>query len=116
MTAVPDATAALLTDAFGRIREVVHEVVDGLTPAELNRRLDDRTNSITWLLWHLTRVQDDHVADVAGHGQAWYEQGWEQRFGLAVPTGPRQRYRSIGYGHSPADVDAVRVGDPALLT
>lgn len=105
----------LLTDAFGRIREIVHDVVSGLTPDELNHRLDGRANSITWLVWHLTRVQDDHVAAVAGSEQVWSAGGWEQRFGLAVPTGPQAGYRAIGYGHSSADVDAVRVTDPGLL-
>ncbi|WP_018501392.1 mycothiol transferase [Parafrankia discariae] len=105
----------LLTDAFGRIREIVHGVVDGLTPGELNHRLDGRANSITWLVWHLTRVQDDHVAAAAGSEQVWVAGGWERRFGLDLPTGPRDGYRAIGYGHSSADVDAVRVTDPGLL-
>lgn len=100
----------LLADAFGRIREVVHESADGLTPEQAVDRLDGRSNSIAWLVWHLTRVQDDHVADVAGAEQVWSAAGWEGRFGLGLPTS------DIGYGHSSADVDAVRVGDPALLT
>ena len=33
-------SAELLVDAFGRIREVVHRVVDGLTPEQLAFRLD----------------------------------------------------------------------------
>jgi len=43
-----------------------------------------RPNSIAWLVWHLTRVQDDHVADVATHGQVWLEGGWVERFGLPL--------------------------------
>ncbi|MEX5631583.1 mycothiol transferase [Parafrankia sp. FMc2] len=109
------ASTTLLLDAFGRIRDVVHEVVDGLEPAELNQRLDGRANSITWLVWHLSRVQDDHVAGVAATPQVWHADGWEKRFGLALDTGPQDGYRSIGYGHSSADVDAVQVSDPALL-
>ena len=58
-------SADLLTDSFGRIDEVVGEVLDGLTVAELTSRLDDGANSIAWLIWHLTRVQDDHIAAVA---------------------------------------------------
>ena len=59
-------TADLLTDAFDRVRETVHGVVDGLTTEQLAVRIDGHANSIAWLVWHLTRVQDDHIAEVAG--------------------------------------------------
>jgi Protein of unknown function (DUF664) len=68
-------SAELLVDAFGRIREVVHRVVDGLTSEQLALRLDPEANSIAWLVWHLTRIQDDHLADVAGVEQVWTSQG-----------------------------------------
>jgi Protein of unknown function (DUF664) len=57
----PMTSAELLVDAFGRIREVVHRVVDGLT--------------------------SDHLADAAGAEQVWTSQGWVERFGL--PFDPR---------------------------
>ncbi|PXY37170.1 hypothetical protein DI005_36850 [Prauserella sp. PE36] len=99
----------LLKDAFGRIREEVHAAVDGLTGEQLAHRVDKDANSIAWLVWHLTRVQDDHVADVAGLDQVWTAKGWADRFGLPFPAG------DIGYGHSSADVAKVRVGSPQLL-
>jgi hypothetical protein len=102
-------TAELLTDAFGRIGEEVHAAVDGLTPEQLAYRVDPEANSIAWLVWHLTRVQDDHVAEVAGTEQAWIEQGWVDRFGL-----PFSR-RATGYGQSPDEVGEVRV-EAELLT
>jgi hypothetical protein len=64
-------SAELLVDAVGRIRGVVHRVVDGLTTEQLAFRLDPETNSIAWLVWHLTRIQDDHVAGVDGAEQVW---------------------------------------------
>jgi Protein of unknown function (DUF664) len=63
--------APLLVDAFGKIREVVHRVVDGLTSEQLALCLDLEANSIAWLVWHLTRIQDDHLADAAGAEQVW---------------------------------------------
>ncbi|MEU8632430.1 DUF664 domain-containing protein [Amycolatopsis sp. NPDC048633] len=102
--------ADLLADGFGRVRENVHAAVEGLTAEQLGTRLDDEANSIAWLVWHLTRVQDDHVADVAGIEQVWTGQDWLSRFGLPFPAG------DTGFGHRPADVEAVRVDDPALLT
>ena len=102
--------AQLLVDAFGRIREVVHQAAQGLTPQQLAVRLDDDANSIAWLLWHLTRVQDDHIADALDVEQVWTARGWEQRF--ALPFKPW----ATGYGHGPDDVAAVQVGSAELLT
>ena len=101
--------AELLTDAFGRIKQSVHNVVAELSDEQLAHRIDGRANSIAWLVWHLTRIQDDHVAGVAGHDQAWLADGWHDRFGL--PLDPRDH----GYGHSSDDVAAVRAS-ASLLT
>jgi uncharacterized damage-inducible protein DinB len=102
--------AAVLADAFSRIGEEVHAAVDGLSAEQLAYRIDAEANSIAWLVWHLTRVQDDHVSDVAGTGQAWTEQGWAQRIGLPFPVG------ATGYAHTADDVAAVQVESPGLLT
>jgi hypothetical protein len=99
----------VLVDAFGRIQGIVHRVVDGLTAEQLAHRLDGEANSIAWLVWHLTRIQDDHVADAAGTKQAWASEGWAARFDLPFPE------PDTGYGHSSQDVAAVRVESPALL-
>ncbi|MFF5448667.1 DUF664 domain-containing protein [Streptomyces sp. NPDC012888] len=101
--------ADLLIDAFGRVREVVHEAVAGLPAARLAARVDPGANSIAWLVWHLTRIQDDHVADVAGREQAWTEQGWAARFGLPFAEG------ATGYGHTDDEVAAVRAPAELLL-
>jgi hypothetical protein len=100
----------LLMDAFGRIRSLVHGVVEGLEPAQLELRVDESANTIAWLVWHLTRVQDDHVADVAGVDQVWTANGWADRFGLPFDV------TDTGFGHSPEEVGLVRVDDPGLLT
>jgi len=102
-------SAELLADSFGRIRQVVHRVVDGLTPEQLTFRLDLKANSIGWLVWHLTRIQDDHLADAFQAEQVWTAGGWRERFGL--PFGPQD----TGYGHQAEDVAAVRVDSGALL-
>jgi hypothetical protein len=101
--------ADLLVDAFGRVREAVHGAVTGLTEEQLAARLDLEANSIAWLVWHLTRIQDDHVADVAGTEQAWMAEGWADRFGLPFPQA------ETGYGHSSAQVAAVRVSADLLV-
>lgn len=93
----------LLTDAFGRVREGVRRAVDGLTPELLAFRPGEQANSIAWLVWHLTRVQDDHVADVARVEQVWTGQGWVGRFALPFAAS------DTGYGHGNDEVAAVRV-------
>jgi hypothetical protein len=102
-------SAEVLVDAFGRVRDSVAAAVDGLTPEELAFRPDDRANSIAWLVWHLTRVQDDHVAAVAGTEQVWNEEDWFGRFALGFEAS------ATGYGHGPDEVAAVRVDSGDLL-
>jgi len=103
-------TAELLADAHGRIQEVVHEAVEGLTAEELATTPDRGGNSVAWLVWHLTRVQDDHIAEVTDREQIWTAEDWHGRFGLPF------RPSATGFGHSPAQVAEVRVADGALLT
>ncbi|WP_369243995.1 DUF664 domain-containing protein [Streptomyces sp. R41] len=99
----------ILIDAYSRIQEEVHAAVEGLAPDDLNARPAETANSISWLIWHLTRVQDDHVADAAELDQVWLAGGWEKRFGLDLPR------RDTGYGHTPAKVAKVRVESGDLL-
>ncbi|MEV0528602.1 DUF664 domain-containing protein [Streptomyces sp. NPDC050439] len=94
-------TAELLADAFDRIREEVHAAAEGLSPEELAFRPDDQANSIAWLVWHLTRVQDNHVADAAGLDQVWIAEGWYERFQL--PFGKEE----TGYGHTAEQVASL---------
>ncbi|MFI8189197.1 DinB family protein [Streptomyces sp. NPDC085946] len=100
----------ILIDGYGRVREEVHAAVEGLGPDELGTRPAADVNSIAWLVWHLTRVQDDHIADAFGLDQVWLSQDWEKRFALGLPR------HDTGYGHSPAKVAKVRVDSPDLLT
>ena len=91
----------LLVDAFTRIQEGAAAAVDGLTPEQLAQRPSTNANSIAWLVWHLTRIQDDHVAEVAGLEQVWTGGGWHDRLGL--PFAPDD----TGYGHSTEQVAEV---------
>jgi hypothetical protein len=75
-------SAELLVDGFGRIRENVADVLDGLTPEQLAYQIDANANPVSWLVWHLTRVQDDHLAAAFGVTQVWSSGNWAARFGL----------------------------------
>jgi len=92
------STAQILSDGFDRVRDEVARVVDGLSSEQLAIRLAGEANSIGWLVWHLTRVQDDHVAGAFGRQQVWLEGGWQARFGLPFEAA------DVGYGQTSEQV------------
>lgn len=102
-------TKELLVDAFERIKENVYRVTEGLDTAALAYRPDPDANSIGWLVWHLTRVQDHHVSDLAQVEQAWIEDEWAGRFGMEPEP------HNVGYGHTTEQVAAIRPSGPQLL-
>lgn len=102
-------SAEILEDGFTRVRDIVRRVVDGLTLNDLTYRITPDANSIGWLVWHLTRIQDDHVAGAFDVEQVWTAQDWESRFGLPFDRS------GTGYAQSSADVAAVRVGADLLI-
>ncbi len=101
-------TTDLLLDAFGRIAEEVADTVEGLSEDQLAFRPGPGANSIAWLVWHLTRVQDNHVAEAAGEPELWLEDGWVDRFGLSLDPA------DTGYGHSVDDVAKVHASAELL--
>lgn len=101
-----EAIRNLLSDFFDRVRESVVDLTDGLAEEVATYRPDPAANSIAWLLWHSSRIQDDHIADLAGVEQVWPT--WRDRFRL--PFGPD----ATGYGQSADQVAAVRVSGDLL--
>jgi uncharacterized damage-inducible protein DinB len=93
----------LLADSLGRVRDEVAGVVSGLDADQLAWRPDEAANSMAWLLWHLTRIEDDHIAEVAGTEQVWTASGWYERFALPFPR------EAHGWGHTADEVARVRV-------
>jgi hypothetical protein len=99
----------LLLDLFGRVDEHVHKAVDGLDHDLLTVSPEPGANPIAWLVWHLTRVQDSHIAELTGDAQVWAGGDWAAHFGL--PADPD----NTGYGHSADDVASVRPDGPHAL-
>jgi hypothetical protein len=99
----------LLLDLFGRVDEHVHEAVDGIDPELLVVAPEPGSNPIGWLVWHLSRVQDSHMAEVTDDPQVWEGDGWAARFGLLPDP------RNHGWGHTEAEVAAVRPDSPEAL-
>lgn len=92
----------MLIELFDRVPGHVREAVEGLTAAELATAPEPGANPIGWLVWHLTRVQDDHVSELIPDEQVWTTGDWAPRFGLTPDPA------NTGYGHSPNQVAAVR--------
>jgi uncharacterized damage-inducible protein DinB len=91
----------ILKDAFGRLPGLVRDAVEGLSPEQLRWAPAETANPIGWLVWHLTRIQDHHIADLMDTGQEYLNGRWAEKFGLkADPT-------DTGYDHVPAEVAAV---------
>jgi uncharacterized damage-inducible protein DinB len=99
----------LLIYASEQIQNTLRRTIEGLDPDQLTSRVAPEANTIAWLAWHLVRVQDDHVAEVAGREQVWTAEGWADRFGLPFDES------ETGYGFSPDQVAQVRVESAELL-
>ena len=99
----------LVLDGLGRVEETMRKVLDGLSAEQLAARPGQAANSIGWLAWHLTRVEDGHISDLAGLPQAWIADGWHARFGRPADA------RDSGYGHSTEQVASIRPEGPQIL-
>jgi uncharacterized damage-inducible protein DinB len=99
----------LLLYAYDQIQGTLRRALDGLAAEQLTARVGPEANTIAWLAWHLVRVQDDHVAEVADREQVWTADGWARRFDLPFDDD------ATGYRFGPDDVAAVRVESPQLL-
>lgn len=100
---------ALLKDLYGRVPPLAADAVAGLDAAQLAWAPSPGSNSVGWLIWHLTRVQDHHIAEVLESDQLWVGGNWAPRCGLEPdPT-------NTGYGHTADDVRSVRPEGPEVL-
>lgn len=98
----------VLSDGIGRIRDEVEQFGD-LDADALAQAPSEGANPIGWILWHLTRVQDAHVAELVDGEQLWTEADFAGRLGLTADPA------DTGYGHSTDDVAAVRITDAEVL-
>lgn len=101
--------ASLLLELYGRIPPLARGAVQGLHLDELTTPPAPGTNPIAWLVWHLARVQDSHIAEVLDTDQLWVGRDWARQFGLDPDPW------NTGYGHSQDEVAAVRPERPEVL-
>lgn len=101
--------AALLLELYGRIPPLARRAVDGVDLDRLSEPPAPGANTITWLVWHLARVQDSHAADLLDGDQIWVTGDWARRFGLDPDPS------NTGYGHTREEVASVRPEGPEVL-
>lgn len=99
----------LLVEALERIRSRTQRTLDDLTLKDVHRQPSPDSNSIAWLIWHLTRVQDTSLSGIMGIEQAWVIDGWHAKFGLPPDA------KMDGFGDTPEQVAAFRVPSIQVL-
>ena len=77
------STTTTLT-ALERNWDMVNSAVDGIGDATLSQRPNDQSNSMSWLIWHMSRVVDRFInSRLLDAPQLWTDGGWSERFGMA---------------------------------
>ena len=70
----------MIMDLFDRMAAQLAQVLEDLTPEQLNRQPARGANTIGWLTWHLTRSHDRNISELMGLEQLWTSEGWYARF------------------------------------
>jgi len=99
----------LVIDGYGRISEILERALKDLTPDDLVWQPRPESNSIGWLTWHLTRIQDDHIASLMGEEQLWVKEGWHVKFNYPADS------NDMGHGHSAEQIAALKSDSGTLL-
>ena len=94
---------ALVEAAYRSIKQST----DDLTDEQLYYQPTAESNSMAWLVWHLSRWRDYISASISGEPHIWVSAGWAQRYGM-----PNDR---TGMGDTPAQVTAFRVERAVLF-
>ena len=71
----------LLVEGYGRLPDLVRGSVVGLDLDQLVTAPAPGANTVAWLLWHLTRVQDHHISELLDGEQRYLSENWFERFG-----------------------------------
>ena len=99
----------LLLRIFERVSEVLEKALDGLTQDDLSYLPKTDCNSIGWLTWHLTRVQDSTISRLTGKEQLWITEKWYSKFNRNADS------TDNGIGHNSEDVSKFQSPDAKTL-
>ncbi|MFC2040974.1 DinB family protein [Chloroflexota bacterium] len=99
----------VLLRIYERASGILEMALDGLTKDGLNYLPTPDCNSIAWLTWHLTRVQDSAISGLMEKEQCWIVEKWYSKFGRNPDPNDR------GVGHSSEDVSNFQYTDSKTL-
>ncbi|UCD79456.1 MAG: DinB family protein [Desulfobacterales bacterium] len=96
MTDFKDAIKSGLDEFLDSLKKAV----EGLTATELRWQPTLTANPISWIVWHMARVEDRWVNRVLrGKVELWISDGWHNRFGMSE--------EAHGYGDTADQVRAM---------
>ena len=73
--------------ALDALQQQYYRVLKGLTDSELTWQPCPNANSIGFIFWHVTRVEDRLIVHFAqGKPEVWIRDGWYQRWGIPEKT------------------------------
>ena len=73
--------------ALDALQQQYYRVLEGLTAVELAWQPCPNANSIGFIFWHVTRVEDRLVVHFAqGKPEVWIRDGWHQHWGISAET------------------------------
>ena len=98
-----------ITNLLSGLPRTLHIALDGITADHLVHRPGEQSNTVAWLVWHLTRIQDRIISDLSGREQAWVTDGWHAKFGRPADA------MDTGMGCTPEQVLSIRPESPQLL-
>ena len=99
----------VLSGGYENVLKTLERALDGLSEDDLNWQPNPECNSIGWLVWHLTRVQDGLISSSMGEEQLWIKDGWHAKFGRRADA------QDVGAGHTPKDLARFKSPGASVL-
>ena len=99
----------LSIDTLKRAQERFLETLDQMTVEEANTMPKPLIKSVTWLIWHSSRVLDYQISPLTGLPQLYETAGFKERFNLDLPDDTQD------WRHTPQEAAKVVVSDKQVL-
>ena len=112
-----------ISDCLEQVQIRLLETCEGLTQEEVVWRPAPYANNIGFILWHVTRAEDNLVTRLEDGPALWVADGWHEKFGQAVDSpdpGDRMGLRSlaipdlpvlVGYAHAVGEQTRRQLGN-----
>ncbi|WP_307975869.1 DinB family protein [uncultured Streptococcus sp.] len=99
----------LSIDTLDRAQERFLDTLNQMTVDQANTMPHPLIKSVTWLIWHTSRMLDYQVSPLAGLDQLYTADGFKDRFNLDLPDDTQD------WKHTPEEAAKVVVSDKQVL-